>query len=125
MAKKIRINVYIKEENFNLTYKQLLNKLSKLDYYDFLDFFENNPTENFDCFNTKRNNYKLKGIVIDEINGLFDSVCNIRNEQRLDNMMYNRQMERTSSDQPIYPQGWYEKQDKEIIWGKERRENEK
>ena len=120
MAKKIRINVCIKEENFDLTYKQLLNKLSKLDYYDFLDFFENNSTKNFDCFNTKRNNYKLKGIVIDKINELFDWVCNMRNERRLDNMMYDRQMERTSSDQPINPHGWYEKQDKEIIWGKER-----
>ena len=117
---QIKVNVYIMGENFNLTYKQLINKLSKLNYFDFLDFFENNPTEDFDCFNTQRNGYQGKKVVIDKINETFDYVSNMHNEKKLDSMMYDRQMERTSSDQPIYPHGWYEKQDKEIIWGKER-----
>jgi len=32
-------------------------------------------------------------------------------------MEYHRQMERTSSDMPIYPHGWYEKEDNQIIKG--------
>ena len=69
---QIRVNVYIMGEGFNLTYKQLINKLSKLNYFDFLDFFENNPTEDFDCFNTQRNGYQGKKVVIDKINETFN-----------------------------------------------------
>ena len=35
-------------------------------------------------------------------------------------MMYFRQEERISSDAPIYPHGWYEEQDNEIIFGKDK-----
>ena len=45
-------------------------------------------------------------------------ILNEYNERKLDRLELDRQEERVCSDQPIYPQGWYEKQDKEIIYGK-------
>ena len=42
------------DEEFNLTPRQLINKLSKLDNWDYEDFFENNPTDNFNHFNCKK-----------------------------------------------------------------------
>ena len=42
MAKLKRVKVIIRDEEFNLTPRQLINKLSKLDHWDYEDFFENN-----------------------------------------------------------------------------------
>ena len=42
MAKLKRVKVYIVGEEFELTPKQLLNKLSKLKFWDFQDFLDNN-----------------------------------------------------------------------------------
>ena len=114
---QIKVNVEIIGKNFNFTYKQLINKLSKLNYYDFLDFFDNNSKDKFNCFNTKKNKNQGKKFVVDAINNEFNYISNIHNEKKLDNMEYNRQMERTSIDAPIYPHGWYEKQDNQIIKG--------
>jgi len=111
MAKLKRVKVYIVGEEFELTPKQLLNKLSKLKFWDFQDFLDNNPTENF-------NHFKHKDRIIKLIKGGFDCVSNEYNERKLDRLELDRQEERVCSDQPIYPQGWYEKQDKEIIYGK-------
>ena len=53
MAKLKRVKVIIRDEEFNLTPRQLINKLSKLDHWDYEDFFENNPTDNFNHFGCK------------------------------------------------------------------------
>jgi len=45
MAKLKRVKVIIRDEEFNLTPRQLINKLSKLDHWDYEDFFENNRGE--------------------------------------------------------------------------------
>ena len=51
MAKLKRVKVIIRDEEFNLTPRQLINKLSKLDHWDYEDFFENNPNDNINHFN--------------------------------------------------------------------------
>ena len=53
MAKLKRVKVIIRDEEFNFTPRQLINKLSKLDHWDYEDFFENNPTDNFNHFGCK------------------------------------------------------------------------
>ena len=114
MSKLKRVKVIIRDEEFNLTPKQLINKLSKLDHWDYEDFFENNPSENF-------NHFKYKEKIIDQIVEDYETTKMTYHERRIDNMMYQRQEERTCLDQPIYPHGWYEKQDNEIIYGKEKK----
>ena len=112
MAKLKRVKVIIRDEEFNLTPRQLINKLSKLDHWDYEDFFENNSTDNF-------NHFSCKEKLIDQIIEDYETAKMTYHEKRIDNMMYQRQEERISSDAPIYPHGWYEKQDNEIIYGKE------
>tara|TARA_R100001230_G_C5510730_1_gene51400 strand:+ start:176 stop:520 length:345 start_codon:yes stop_codon:yes gene_type:complete len=114
MAKLKRVKVIIRDEEFNLTPRQLINKLSKLDHWDYEDFFENNPTDNFNHFGCKEE-------LIDQILEDYETAKMTDYERRIDNMMYFRQEERTSLDAPIYPHGWYEKQDNEIIFGKEKK----
>ena len=88
--------------------------MSKLDHWDYEDFFENNPTDNF-------NHFACKEKLIDQIVEDYETAKMTDHERRIDNMMYQRQEERTCLDQPIYPHGWYEKQDNEIIYGKEKK----
>ena len=113
MAKLKKVKVHIMDEELELTPKQLLNKLSKLKYWDFHDFLDNNSTEIF-------NHFKQKDKIIELIENEFDCVSNEYNERKLDRLEIDRQEERTCSDQSIYPHGWYAKQDEEIIYGKEK-----
>ena len=64
MAKLKRVKVIIRDEEFNLTPRQLINKLSKLDHWDYEDFFENNPTDNFNHFACKE---KLIDQIIEDL----------------------------------------------------------
>ena len=113
MAKLKRVKVIIRDEVFNLTPRQLINKLSKLDHWDYEDFFENNPTDNFNHFNCKK---KLMKQILED----YETAKNVYHANRIEDMMYFRQEERISSDAPIYPHGWYEEQDNEIIFGKDK-----
>ena len=110
MRRLKRVKVDIQGQELLLTPKQLFMRLRHLGLWDMKDFLENNPTDLF-------NDFKHKDKIITEIENIHDQLENDRNERRLDNMEYHRQMERTSSDAPIYPHGWYEKQDNQIIKG--------
>ena len=110
MRRLKRVKVYIRGEELLLTPKQLFIKLRKLNFWDMEEFLENNSTDLFNDFT-----FKLK--IIEEIENIHDQIASEYNERRLDNMEYHRQMERTSSDMPIYPHGWYEKEDNQIIKG--------
>ena len=114
MPKLKRVNVEIRGNNFDLTPKQLINKLSKIDYWDFIEFFELNPMDKF-------NHFKYKDKIIKLINNEFQSVSHLYRESKLDRLEILRQDERSSEnlDQPTYPHGWYQKQDNEVIYGKE------
>ena len=115
MTKLKRVSVEIKGEEINLTPKQLLNKLSNLDYWDFQDFFECNSTDKFNHFGQKKTIVRL-------INEMFDQKSFEYNERKLNQMEFDRQEERSTDnlDQSIYPHGWYQKQDNQIIYGKEK-----
>ena len=110
MRRLKRVKVYIRGEELLLTPKQLFIKLRKLNFWDMEEFLENNSTDLFNKFT-----FKLK--IIEEIENIHDQIASEYNERRLNNMEYHRQMERTSSDMPIYPHGWYEKEDNQIIKG--------
>ena len=110
MRRLKKVKVDIQGQELLLTPKQLFMRLRHLGLWDMKDFLENNPTDLFNDFT-----FKLK--IIEEIENIHDQIASEYNERRLNNMEYHRQMERTSSDMPIYPHGWYEKEDNQIIKG--------
>tara|TARA_R110000803_G_C11762039_1_gene294064 strand:+ start:180 stop:527 length:348 start_codon:yes stop_codon:yes gene_type:complete len=115
MRKIKRATVEIKGEEFNLTPKQLLNILSNLDYWDMKDFLGNNPTTLF-------NDFKNKNKIIEEIENTYDQLERDEHHRKLNQMEFDRQEERSTDnlDQSIYPHGWYEKEDNQIMYGEEK-----
>ena len=112
MRKLKRVNINIQGEEFSLTPKQLFIKLRKLNVWSMQSFLENNSTDLF-------NDFKHKDKIIEEIENIHDQLESDRNEKKLNMMELDRQEERSNSNlnQSIYPHGWYEKQDNQIIKG--------
>ena len=114
MPKLKRVKVDIQGDELLVTPKQLFMRLRHLSVWDMKDFLDNNSTDLF-------NDFKHKDKIIEEIENIHDQAESDRNERRLNTMELNRQDERSSEnlDQPTYPHGWYQKQDNEVIYGKE------
>ena len=112
MRKLKRVNINIQGEEFSLTPKQLFIKLRKLNIWSMQSFLENNSTDLF-------NDFKHKDRIIEEIENIHGQLESDRNEKKLNMMELDRQEERSNSNlnQSIYPHGWYEKQDNQIIKG--------
>ena len=112
MRKLKRVKVDIQGQELLLTPKQLFMRLRHLGLWDMKDFLENNPTDLF-------NDFKHKDRIIEEIENIHDQLESDRNEKKLNMMELDRQEERSNADlnQSIYPHGWYEKQDNQIIKG--------
>ena len=110
ILKKVQVN--IRGEELSLTPKQLFIKLRKFSVWDMEEFLENNSTDLL-------NDFKHKNKIIEEIENIHNQLESDRYERRLNALELDRQYERSCAnlDQPIYPNGWYEKQDEQIIKG--------